>query len=263
MTFRMSEIEHLYGPNVHILNDPCLNTWLARLCSPETFQPQINYLVNFLYRGLLETVINAEFPRRKVRVPTRMTLQHPDVLLETEVLAEDTKVVTVNLARAGTYPSHICYELLNNLVEPKNVRQDHILASRLTNETHQVTGAAMAGAKIGGDVEGALVLFPDPMGATGNTLNAALDLYKETIGGKAAKYIALHLIVTPEYLKNVLSRHKDLIVYAIRLDRGLSHPNVLQAIPGARWDEEKGLNDHHYIVPGGGGFGEIMNNSFV
>lgn len=261
--FRTSEIEHQYGPNVHILDDPCLKTWLARLCSPTTFQPQINSLVNYLYGGLLKTVINAEFPRRTIRIPTRMTAVHPGALLETEALAEDTRVVTVNLARAGTYPSHICYELLNNLIDPQNVRQDHILASRLTNENHQVTGTAMTGAKIGGDVEGALVLFPDPMGATGNTLCAALDLYKNTIGGKAAKYIALHLIVTPEYLKNVRSKHEDLIIYAIRVDRGLSQADVLKSVPGARWDEERGLDDRDYIVPGGGGFGEIMNNSFV
>lgn len=261
--FRMSEIEHHYGPNVHILDDPCLNTWLARLCAPTTFQPQINHLVNHLYRALLKTVISAEFPRRTIRIPTRMTASHPDVLLETEAIDEGTRVVTVNLARAGTYPSHICYELLNELVDPQKVRQDHILASRLTDEKHKVTGAAMSGAKIGGDIDGAIVLFPDPMGATGNTMNAALDLYKNEIGGKAAKLIALNLIVTPEYLKNVLSKHEDLIIYAVRVDRGLSQADVLKTIPGTRWDEEKGLNDHHYIVPGGGGFGEIMNNSFV
>jgi hypothetical protein len=53
------------------------------------------------------------------------------------------------------------------------------------------------------------------------------------------------------------------IVYALRLDRGLSPAEVLETVPGERWSEEKGLTDHHYIVPGGGGLGEIMNNSFV
>ena len=28
-------------------------------------------------------------------------------------------------------------------------------------------------------------------------------------------------------------------------------------------NEEKGLNDHQYIVPGAGGLGELLNNSFV
>jgi len=38
---------------------------------------------------------------------------------------------------------------------------------------------------------------------------------------------------------------------------------VLATVPGERWDEENGLNDLQYIVPGGGGFGEIMNNAYV
>ena len=57
--------------------------------------------------------------------------------------------------------------------------------------------------------------------------------------------------------------HPEVTVYAIRLDRGLSNDKVLNSVPGTFWDEEKGLNDNDYIVPGGGGFGEIMNNAFV
>lgn len=261
--FRLSEIEHLYGENVHILNEPSLTSALARLCSPETFQPTINSLVEILYRGLLTTVMNAEFPRRTMRVPTRMTAAHPDALLEADVFGPDTRVVTVNLARAGTQPSHICYDYLNHVMNPALVRQDHILASRLVDSAEKVTGTALSGAKIGGDVRDALVIFPDPMGATGNTIVSMLDYYKREVGGTAKKYISLHLIVTPEYLKKVRDAHSDVIVYALRVDRGLSSKKVLESIPGKFWNEERGLNDRHYIVPGGGGFGEIMNNSFV
>ena len=83
------------------------------------------------------------------------------------------------------------------------------------------------------------------------------------MGKTARKYIALHCIVTPEYLSNVTKAHPDLIVYAVRLDRGLSSDKVLGSIPGEFWSEERGLNDQHYIVPGGGGFGEVMNNAYV
>ncbi len=263
MSFRLSEIEHHYGKNVHILSDPCARSWLARLCSPSTFQPQINSLVEYLYTGLLKTCMNNEFPRKRVRQPTRMTAMHPEAPLEEEVFDTDTRIVTVNLARAGTFPSHVCYGLLNNVMDPQLVRQDHILASRLTDDAQKVTGTALGGAKIGGDVDASIVIFPDPMGATGNTLVSSLDHYKKVVGGKALKYIALHLIVTPEYLKNVTAQHPDLLIYAVRVDRGLSTPKALQAAPGLYWNEERGLNDKHYIVPGGGGFGEIMNNSFV
>lgn len=263
MNFRISEIEHKYGEGIHILSDPVLESWLARLCSPPTQQPQINQLVAFLYESLVRIVLNREFPRKRMKLATRMTASHPNAPYEGELLDEDQRAVTVNLARAGTWPSHICYSTLNHILNPANVRQDHILASRMTDLKHQVTGTHLGGAKIGGDVKDAIVLFPDPMGATGNTLVSSLDHYKGEIEGPARKYVALHLIVTPEYLKNVHTAHPDVAIYAVRVDRGLSTPKALKAIPGAYWDEERGLNDKQYIVPGGGGFGEIMNNSFV
>ena len=73
----------------------------------------------------------------------------------------------------------------------------------------------------------------------------------------------MHLIVTPEYLKNVTTRHAEAIVYALRLDRGLSPEDVFDTVPGTHWDRERRLDDKQYIVPGGGGFGEIMNNAWV
>ena len=86
-----------------------------------------------------------------------------------------------------------------------------------------------------------------------------MDFYKKSVKGKAQKFIALHLIITPEYLKYISKNQPDLCVYAVRLDRGLSPSDVLKTPPGKRWDEERGLDDTHYIVPGGGGFGEILN----
>lgn len=263
MGYCLSESEHRYGKDIHILTDPVLDTWLARLCSPDTVQPQINQLVEMLYTSLVRTVLNQEFPKKKLKIPTRMTALHPQARLECEVLDVNQRAVTVNLARAGTWPSHICYTTLNHILNPENVRQDHILASRLTDTKDKVTGTQLGGAKIGGDVKNSIVLFPDPMGATGNTLITSLRHYKETISGPAQRYLALHLIVTPEYLKNVRQAHPDLVIYALRLDRGLSSEKALKATPGEFWDEERGLNDKQYIVPGGGGFGEIMNNSFV
>jgi uracil phosphoribosyltransferase len=73
----------------------------------------------------------------------------------------------------------------------------------------------------------------------------------------------MHLIVTPEYVKNVLAAHPNTTIYALRLDRGLSAPDVLATVPGTRWDEERGLDEHQYIVPGAGGVGEILNNAWV
>ena len=92
---------------------------------------------------------------------------------------------------------------------------------------------------------------------------SAVNYYRTALEGQPAKCITLHLIVTPEYIRRVHEAHPDVVIYALRLDRGLSPPDVLATIPGTRWDEERGLDDKQYIVPGGGGFGEIMNNAYV
>lgn len=257
------KIEHYYGPQVHILNNTYLNGLLAKLCAAETFQPEINHLVDMLYSHLLTVVMNEQFPKETVELATRMVDYHPDKKLKAERIQNQQKVISVNIARAGTYPSHICFNALHYAISHACLRQDHIFAARATNGQNQVTGTEIGATKIGGDKKDSIVLFPDPMGATGNTLLAALDYYKKAVAGQARKLIALHLIVTPEYLKKVLTHHPDVVVYALRLDRGLSSEAVLNTPPGKMWDQEKGLNENGYIVPGGGGFGEIMNNSFV
>jgi uracil phosphoribosyltransferase len=259
----MLEVEHHYGKQVHILQDTHLSSLLARLCHPQTHQPTINELVNFLYTNLINTVLNNEFPSKKISAPTRMTQKHKDQQLIATVLDTSQRVVCVNLARAGTYPSHICYNTLNYILNPEFIRQDHVIAARMTDDQHRVTGTTLSGSKIGGDVDDSIVLFPDPMGATGGTLVSAVDFYKKNVKGQARKYIALHLIITPEYVKRLQKAHPDLIIYAVRLDRGLSPADVLKETPGKRWNEEKGLDENDYIVPGGGGFGEILNNSYV
>ncbi len=261
--YRRSEIQHLYGPNVHVLANPFLLGHLATLCSRETTQPAVNRLVRLLYEDLVRTVVAAEFPRRRVSVPTRMIASSPQAIFEGEVIDRDVRAVTVNIARAGAVPSQVAYDLLNETLEPALVRQDHIIMSRMLGSNEEVVGAGIGGMKIGGDVDGAFLIFPDPMGATGSSLATAIDTYKKKIPGTPRRIVNIHLIVTPEYLRTMTTAHPDVLVYALRLDRGLSSAEVLDTVPGTRWDEERGLDDHQYIVPGGGGFGEIMNNAYV
>ena len=135
--------------------------------------------------------------------------------------------------------------------------------ARVTNEGHQVTGAAISGSKIGGSADGCFVLFPDPMGATGGSLSTAIRSYTDGSLGRPRKLITLNLIITPEFIRRLTTEHPGVVIYALRLDRGLSAPDVLATVPGTRWDEESGLDERQYIVPGGGGFGELMNNSWV
>jgi uracil phosphoribosyltransferase len=261
--FEPSEIEHRYGERVHLLDDPLAWTLLARLCAHDTKQPEVGRLVRMLYEKLANVVVAAELPRARLDVPTRMVTSSPEAVVRSIGIASNTRVVTVGIARAGTMPSQVVYDLLNELIDPACVRQDHLFMSRATDAQGHVTGATWHDAKIGRDVEGRIVLFPDPMGATGSSLVSALDHYKTRLDGKPGKCVTLHLIVTPEYLKNVLKAHPDVVVYALRLDRGLSKADVLATVPGTRWDDERGLDDHQYIVPGAGGVGEILNNAWV
>ena len=261
--YRPSEIEHRYGGQVHLLDDPLAWTELARLCARETGQPQVGRLVRVLYERLAQVVVASEFPRTRIDVPTRMVVSSPEAVYRGAALAPFTKAVTVGIARAGTMPSEVVYELLNDVLDPSGVRQDHLFMSRATDASGRVTGATWHDAKIGRDVEDRIVLFPDPMGATGSSMISALSHYKSRLDGKPRSCITMHLIITPEYIRHVLDAHPDTIVYALRLDRGLSAPEVLATVPGTRWKDERGLDDHQYIIPGAGGVGELLNNAWV
>lgn len=251
----MQTREHHYGPQFHLIDNTFLQSLLTELCQEKTTQPQLNRLVKEIYHGLISSTANLLFPQKEQSVKTRMNHE-----LRSPGFDPSTKAVCVNLARAGTYPSHICYEFLHWILPAKNVRQDHIFASRLTNESEQVTGTHLGGYKIGGEVENSFILFPDPMGATGSTIISAIDTYENKIKGAPKKYIALHLVVTPEYLKKVLSHSPKLTVVALRVDRGLSDKKILESPLGLYWDQEKGLNEKQYIIPGAGGLGELLNN---
>lgn len=262
IAFTPSEIKHHYGKNVHLISSPLMLTLLAKLGHPSTRQPEINHLVEQLYNYLSDSVIDSLFPKKISSVDTRMKTLHPEGTYEGEVIDADTPVVSVGLARAGTFPSHVIFEKLNYVMNPELIRQDHFYIGRATDQEGHVTGVTVSGSKIGGTVDKAIVLLPDPMGATGGTIVHAYNFYKNANGGTPREIIAIHLIVTPEYLKNVTTNCPDLKIFALRLDRGLSSEEVLRESPGKKWDSEKGLNDHQYIVPGAGGLGEILNNSW-
>lgn len=261
--YRHPEIAHAYGEGVHLLDDPLAWSLLTRLCSPETAQPEFGRLVVALYEALARVVFAAELPRVRVDVPTRMASSHREAVYRGVAIGRSAKAVTVAIARAGTMPSQAVFELLNEVLDPAGVRQDHLFMSRTTNDAGEVTGVAWHDAKIGKDIGGRYVFFPDPMGATGSSMASALDHYKTALQGTPARCIAMHLMVTPEYIRKLKQSHPDTVIYALRLDRGLSTEAALAEIPGRRWDEERGLTDTQYIVPGAGGVGELLNNAWV
>lgn len=257
------ELEHRYGKRFHLLGDLVARTMLAEMGSPEMSQPRLNRWLVQLYDRLLDAVLIQEFPRAERAVPSRMETYHPGMGLEGTFLDCERKVQIAGLARAGTLPAHHCFERLSELLEPGSVRLDHLFLNRHVTPSGEVKGVDYHGAKIGGPVEDRILLIPDPMGATGSTMSFTLDLYLKEVGGEMRSAVAMHLIVTPEYLRVMAQRHPELTIYALRLDRGLSDPEVLETIPGTLPERERGLDDRHYIVPGMGGVGELINNAFV
>lgn len=252
---------HAYGDRVFLHSFPYPMTLLARLGSPETRQPLVNALVERLYDYLLAEVASVELGLGPVEQVTRMQVHNPEGVYRGSVLDAGQQVVVVDVARAGILPSARFFEGLCHLLSPEAVRQDHVFMGRRLNERGEVVGVDMAGSKIGGPVAGRLVVIPDPMGATGSSMVRTLDLYREQPGGPPTRFVAVNLIVTPEYLRRVTEAAPDCHVHAIRLDRGLSPEDVLAERPGVRWAEERGLNAEDYIVPGAGGLGELMNNA--
>ena len=261
--FTLSEYSHEYGKNVHLLANPYLHTLLARFSTPGHKHPLLTPYLKLLYSELFKSALNTLAPREVVKWDTRMKASTPKGVLETQVLSPASPMVFVDLARAGTLPAQILFDEAALFFESDLLRQDHVYINRATNEKGEVSGVTVAGSKIGGGIDKALVFFPDPMGATGSSLSYAVNHYKESVPGKELLMIALHLIVTPEYIKRVTTDHPDLHIFALRLDRGLSSDKALRSRFGEYASEERGLNEIQYIVPGAGGVGEILNNSFV
>ena len=256
-------LDHRYGDNVHLLSDPWGLTLSARLSVPEVDPRDALPLLDLAYHHLLAGAVE-QLATRPVDLETRMTAGEPRARLVGTLIDPDQDVVIVDVARGGMLPAQLLHRALMTLIDPARIRVDHIYLQRLSDpKTGAVTGVGHSGSKIGGPVNGATVLVPDPMAATGSSLAYVLDVYRALDGGPPARIVPMHLMVTPEYLAKVARDAPDVAVYALRLDRGLSPEDVLATVPGERWDEERGLDEHSYIVPGAGGVGELLNNAWV
>lgn len=256
------ELAHRYGERVHILDNVYLLSALARIGSPNVAHRDLMALLRSVYQTLLMTACGRELPRVNTSVPTRMAASHAERgIYRGPVFDAETHVVVIDIIRAGIVPSQVCFELLTAVLSEQRVRLDHLNMARQSDANGHVIGVDLSGSKIGGRVDGSILILPDPMGATGKTTVRALQHYLSNFG-RPQKIIALPMIATPEYLRTVLEEFEDLVIYTARLDRGMSDAEVLATQPGTYWDREKGLDGKSYIVPGAGGMGEVINNSW-
>ena len=254
-------LAHDYGERVTFLHNPFALTLMARIGHDACVQPELGDRVRLAYQYLAAETFSRHLACDDVAVPTRMhSLTECGVYRGTAFAAQP--VVSVAIARAGIVPSEVCFRMAASLLGVEGVRQDHFAMARQTNEQGEVIGVSVSGEKIGGDVDGATVLLPDPMGATGGSIDHAIRYYKDTVPGTARRFVAVFLTCTPEAIQRLLEAHDDVHIVALRLDRGLSSEQALMTRPG-QLAEERGLTDHQYIVPGAGGVGEVLNNSFV
>jgi uracil phosphoribosyltransferase len=255
------QIDHAYGDQVHILSDVMALSMLSRLGHPDTRQPDANRLLDRCYGVLFQAVVNEQFPRETVEVRTRMEDTVEGAAYRGQIIDPTTRAILVGVARAGTLPAYQGFALLNDLCYSPGVRVDHVYMQRRTNEEGRVIGVDLGGSKFGGDVDRSIVMLPDPMGATGGSMSDAIGLVK-LLPGTPVKIITMHLIITPEFIARVTQDHDDVHIYALRIDRGLSSEEVLASSPGTL-PGEVGINEVQYIVPGAGGLGEVINNSYA
>ncbi len=268
------ELSHRYGNSVHLLNKPFLLSLLARMGHPDTSQYEARHIVREAYAQMIGYVACREFPATVIDVPTRMQSQIGKQGRYRGPASDLRNIVVVSVERAGALPTDSIVDLLS-LASGGSVRRDSITAERETDAEDRVTGCRISGTKIGGTVEGAYILIPDVMAATGCTLDAVIDIYQgvrplprveagnedeEYVDGVPNQIIALHLIAAPEYLQFMRREHPKVIIYVARVDRGLSDQEVLLKDEfGSQPDKERGLTDKDYIVPGAGGMGEMLS----
>lgn len=258
----MRRQEHYYGEGVHLINGPSVNVLLGKFCTGPTSHHELASLMRRLYTNLLYEVVDHEFPSTEGSKSTRMITKTERGVFRGEFVAP-TSTVLVNVLRAGAVPTQTALEVLMEFC-PDQVRMDYLVVGRTTDETtHVVTGAAIMSAKIDEPtVEGQYFIMTDPMGATGGTTLMVLDHYYAH-HGRPAKVLLVHLIVTPEYIRRVKAKYPAAVIYALRLDRGLSPDDVLAKPFGLDWDREVGLTEGGYIVPGAGDIGAVMNGTTI
>ena len=191
---------HAFGPNLILHSEPYPLGLMARLGHPDAQQPEVGVLARRLYEFLFTQIASSELAVGPVAVPTRMTAAHPEQIWEGHVVTHEQRVVVADVARAGILGSQLFYERFNEILDPVGVRQDHLFVSRKVDGHGRVVGAEIVGAKIGGPLEGATLVIPDPMGATGGSLLEVLEHYASSGAGRAARVVFAHLIVTPEYV---------------------------------------------------------------
>ena len=255
-------LQHAYGENVHIQDDALTSTLLARLSCADTPHPEVMAILRAAYQHLGAEAFGMTLPTVQSERPTRMAASQPDAgVLRGEQLDPSQQVVVLDIMRGGIVPAQTLFELLTLVLPLDCLRLDHLDMARVADSAGRMSGVDLRAAKVGGTLDGVTLVIPDPMGATGGTLRTAVNWLVDN-HGTPSQILAIPLIATPEFLASARDLKQEVKVFAGRVDRGLSPEHVLLEVPGTLWAQERGLTEAGYIVPGAGGLGEVINNSW-
>jgi len=222
-----------------LLNTPYNLSLLVELGKSTVRQPQISQLVEALYESMFGTVVDGELETERMAVKTRLYSKDKGGIFKGSIIKKKQPVVVTDVLRAGSEPAALFYHKLCTLLEPHSVRQDHIMSQRIES-SKGITGTTLMGSKIGGQVKDTIVLIPDPMGATGHSMEEVITHYSQHYG-KAKRFVLVNLVVTPFYLDRLKKLKQNIHVYAARMDEKLTKDD--------------------FILPGLGGLGEMINNT--
>ncbi len=157
-------------------------------------------------------------------IPTAATtVETPLGPADGRAVAQD--VVVVPVLRAGLGMLDAVLELV------PSARVGHIGLQR----DEMTAVASRYYSKFPPDLESSYVLMIDPMLATGGSAVSALDLLR-VAGARAVRIVCI--VAAPEGITLVEQHHPDVLIYTPSVDRG--------------------LDDHKYIVPGLGDFGDRL-----
>lgn len=222
-----------------ILDTPYNLSLLSELGLSETHQPKISQLIESLYGNVFGTIVDRELAQEKVALKTRMYKETKEGVYRGRIIKKKQKVVVADVLRGGIQPANLFYLKLCELLDPKYVRQDHIMSQRI--ETKEgVIGTNLMGSKIGGSIKDAVVFIPDCMGATGFSMVEVINHYLEHYS-TPKKFVVVNLIATPTYIARLRKAKADVSLYVLRKDKKLTKGD--------------------FIVPGLGGVGELINNT--
>jgi len=155
----------------------------------ETYQPIINQLVDAIYSNLVNIIINNEFsrnPRRSLRAWPACTRSRG--YFRGAGSTRTRPAVSVNFARAGTFPCTSATMALNYVLNAQNVRQDHISINRATDNADKSWVVTSQGTRWW-QRKRCNRAFPGPNGGNRRHHRFSGRYLQERIQGPAKKYM--------------------------------------------------------------------------